>query len=287
MNHSMINAFVSMQSIQQKLDIIAHNIANVNTTGYKRREASFQDILTNVYQQPAGFAQEGRLTPLGLPQGWGAKIGQVEMNLAQAALLPTSEPLDFGIEGDALFEIEQDSVDTGGNPLPAWTRDGSFQLTYDPANPGALMLTTKQGERVRGADNGPILVPVNHSIRIDDQGFVFATNNENPEAVPIELGQLKIVRAIRPQVLVSRGENQFMLPPGTNQAGILEVLDLATNNANEQKKVAIRQGFLEQSNVDLTDEMTELMTVQRAYQLNAKAITSGDTMMSLTNNLRA
>ena len=287
MNHSMINAFVSMQSIQQKLDVIAHNIANVNTTGYKRREASFQDILTNVYHQPPGFAQAGRLTPLGFPQGWGAKIGQVEMNLAQAALLSTGEALDLGIEGNGLFEIERDGVDADGNPLVAWTRDGSFQLSPEPASPGMMVLTTKQGERVRGIDDGPILVPSNYAIRIDEQGFVFGTNNANPEAAPEPLGQLKVVRALRPQVLINHGENQFVLPPNTGGEGVLEVLDLATNNANDATKVAVRQGFLEQSNVDLTDEMTELMTVQRAYQLNARAITSSDTLMSLTNNLRA
>jgi len=287
MNHSMINAFVSMQSMQQKLDVIAHNIANVNTTGYKRREASFQDILTNVYQQPAGFQQAGRLTPLGFPQGWGAKIGQIELAMEQAALHSTGNPLDFGIEGNGLFEVERNSVDADGNPIVAWTRDGSFQLMQDPANPGSMVLATQQGERVRGVDDGPIVVPANTSIRIDENGRVFATDNTNPEATPVETGQLKVIRAVRPQVLINDGNNLFTLPPGIDPADALETVDPATNDANEQMKVAIRQGFLEQSNVSLTDEMTELMTVQRAYQLNARAITSSDTMMNLTNNLRA
>jgi flagellar basal-body rod protein FlgG len=287
MNHSMINAFVSMQSMQQKLDVIAHNIANVNTTGYKRREASFQDILTNVYHQPAGFAQEGRLTPLGLPQGWGAKMGQIELSMEQGALNTTGNPLDMAIEGNGLFEVVRDSVDNDGNPMVAWTRDGSFQLTHNPANPGVLVLANQQGELVRSVTDGVIEIPANHTIRIDDQGRVFATNNTNPEAEPIEAGQLKIIRALRPQVLINEGNNLFTLPPGTEMEGVLEVIDLATNNANEQTKVSVRQGFLEQSNVNLTDEMTELMTVQRAYQLNARAITSSDTLMSLTNNLRA
>jgi len=287
MNHSMINAFVSMQSMQQKLDVIAHNIANINTTGYKRREASFQDILTNVYHQPAAFAQEGRLTPLGLPQGWGAKIGQIELAMEQAALSATGNPLDLGIEGNGLFEIQRDRVDADGNPIVAWTRDGSFQLTYDPAIPGMMVLATQQGERVRGVDDGPIAIPANHTVRIDEVGRVFATDNANPEAEPEQFGQLKIIRAVRPQVLVNEGNNLFALPPGVDAEGVLEVLDPEENNANDRTKVAVRQGFLEQSNVSLTDEMTELMTVQRAYQLNARAITSSDTLMNLTNNLRA
>src|SRR5690606_15590220 len=102
--------FVSMQAMQQKLDVIAHNIANVNTTGYKRREASFQDVLTSVYQQPPGFQQEGRLTPLGFTQGWGAKVGQIKLSMEQAALHTTGNPLDLGIEGNGLFEIQRNQV---------------------------------------------------------------------------------------------------------------------------------------------------------------------------------
>ncbi|TLS50544.1 flagellar hook-basal body protein [Paenibacillus antri] len=286
MNHSMINAFVSMQSMQQKLDVIAHNIANVNTTGYKRREASFQDILTNVYRQPAGFEQAGRLTPLGFPQGWGAKIGQIELAMEQAALHSTGNPYDLGIEGNGLFEVQRNSVDANGEPVIAWTRDGSFQLMQDPANPGSMILATQQGDRVRGVDGGPIVVPTNYSIRIDEAGRVFATDHSNPEAEPIEAGQLALMRAVRPQVLINDGSNLFTLPPGVAAEGVLERVDPTTNDANERQKVAVRQGFLEQSNVSLTDEMTELMTVQRAYQLNARAITSSDTLMNLTNNLR-
>jgi len=287
MNRSMITAVVSLQSMQQKLDVMANNIANVNTTGYKRRSASFQDILTNVYQQPPGFAQEGRLTPLGFPQGWGAKIGQIEVSLEQGALMPTGRDLDLGIEGNGLFEVVRDGVDENGNPNVAWTRDGSFQLTHDPANPSEMVLATQQGDWVRSTTDEPIRVPVNYTIRIDEDGRVFATDPANPEAAPEEMGQLKMIRAVRPQVLIGDGNNLFTLPPGTAAEGILEVVDPLTNNVDEQTKVAVRQGFLEQSNVSLTDEMTELMTVQRAYQLNARAITSSDTLMSLTNNLRA
>src|SRR5690606_35823292 len=121
------NALVSMQAIQQKLDVIANNIANVNTVGYKRREASFQDVLTNVYQQHPGFAKEGRLTLLGLPRGWGAKIGQIHLSMDQGTLMTTHHPYDLGIEGDGLFEIRLPVPDEDGNPAVRWTRNGSFQ----------------------------------------------------------------------------------------------------------------------------------------------------------------
>ena len=287
MNHSMINAAVSMQAIQQKLDVIAHNIANVNTTGYKRREASFQDILTNVYRQPSGFELPGRLTPLGLPQGWGAKIGQIGLAMEQGSLMPTHRPYDLALEGDGLFEIRLNVPDENGNPQVRWTRDGSFQLTYDPADPGMMVLATQEGYPVIGTDEEPVRIPVNHTPRIDEEGRVFVTDNANPEAEPVLFGQLKIIRAIRPQVLINDGINLFRLPPGTAAEGVLETVDMAENRGGDERSIAVRQGFLEQSNVSLTDEMTELMTVQRAYQLNARAIVSSDNLMSLANNLRA
>lgn len=286
MNHSMINAFVSMQAMQQKLDVHAHNIANINTTGYKKRDAAFQDILTNVYQQPIGFARDGRLTPLGLPQGWGAKIGTLEINMEQGALKATDVPTDLAIEGNGLFEIIRDTVDEAGNPTIAWTRDGSFQFTYDPANPDDLVLATQQGDRVLGTDDEPIVVPRDYDVQIDVDGRVFARSRVNPDEPAEQVGQLKLIRAVRPQVLLNDGNNLYTLPPGMAADGVLELVDPLTNNVDEQTKVSVRQGFLEQSNVNLTDEMTELMTLQRAYSLNARAITSSDTLSSLTNNLR-
>jgi len=287
MNHSMINALVSMQAIQQKLDVIANNIANVNTTGYKRREASFQDILTSVYRQPPGFQLAGRLTPLGLPQGWGAKIGQIGLSMEQGSLMPTYRAYDLAIEGEGLFEIRLDVPDGEGNPEIRWTRDGAFQLTYDPAEPGMMMLATQEGYPVLGTDGQPIRIPVNHTPRIDEEGRVWLTDEARPEAEPQLAGQLKIVRALRPQVLINDGANLFRLPPGVAAEGVLETVDMEAMRAGDQRKIAVRQGFLEQSNVNLTDELTELMTVQRAYQLNARAIISSDTLMSLANNLRA
>lgn len=286
MNHSMINASVSMQALQQKLDVLAHNIANVNTSGYKRRVASFQDILTNVSGQPAPFEREGRLTPLGLPQGWGAKIGQVELSLEQGALKATGNALDLALEGDGLFEVQTDSVDAAGNAKVAWTRDGSFKLSVIEGNPEGMYLTTTEGYRVMDAGNRPIVVPSNAEITVNEDGAVYARNPADSVSIPQRVGQLKLVRALRPQVLINEGNNLFGLPQGVAAAEVLEALDPAAGNVNEQTRVAVRQGFIEQSNVNVTEEMTELMTVQRAYQMNARAVASTDTLMSLTNNLR-
>ena len=133
MNPSMISAAVSMQAIQQKLDVIAHNVANMNTTGFKRREASFQDVLTSVYRQPEGARLPGRLTPQGYVQGWGAKLAGVGLVMEQGNLLPTYRPYDLALEGEVLFEIRLSAPDeNGGGGEVRWTRDGSFQLFVQP-----------------------------------------------------------------------------------------------------------------------------------------------------------
>ena len=288
MNPSMISAAVSMQAIQQKLDVIAHNVANMNTTGFKRREASFQDVLTSVYRQPAGARLPGRMTPQGYVQGWGAKLASVGLVMEQGNLLPTYRPYDLALEGEGLFEIRLSAPDeNGGGGEVRWTRDGSFQLTYDPADPGMMVLATQEGYPVIGADGAPVRIPVNHTPRIDEAGRIFLTDDAHPEAEPVPFGQLRIVRALRPQALVNDGANLFRLPPGTAADGVLETVDLAAYDGADGRKIAVRQGYLEQSNVNLAAEMTELLTAQRAYQLNARAIASSDTMMGLANNLRA
>jgi flagellar basal-body rod protein FlgG len=282
MNHSMINALVSMQSMQKKMDIIANNIANINTVGYKGQKASFQDVLTRMVAQPETFAQAGRMTPLGFTQGGGARLGRVSADFTQGALQSTGQDLDLALVGDGLFEVERSGED-GGNPAAAWTRGGSFQLSPNPADPNETFLTTKEGYFVRDINDLPLMIPAGRSIRIDEDGVVWHYD-PNEQTDFARAGQLKIVRAVRPDVLLRSGDNVFTLPDGVTAEEAL-----APNEVNEAGEPAVKvlQGFLEQSNVDLAQELSELIAVQRAYQLNARAISSSDTLMSLTNNLRA
>jgi flagellar basal-body rod protein FlgG len=287
MNHSLINSSVTMHALQQKLDMLANNIANVNTNGFKRKEASFQDVLTSVKEQPQGFQKAGRLSPLGYNQGWGSKLVQAQLNLAQGSLTATESPLDIAIEGNGLFEIQSLSLDANNNTVArnVWTRNGSFELR--PSNDGAdpdMYLTTKDGEFVVGVDDNPIRIPVDHNVQIRPDGTIAAYSELDKNAPPVDAGQLKMVRVIRAQVLQQLGDNLYSLPEGiANPQEVLQTLD-ATNNTVDP--IVVRQGFLEQSNVSLADEMADLIQVQRAYQLNARAVTSSDTMMGIANNLR-
>ncbi|WNR44666.1 flagellar hook-basal body protein [Paenibacillus roseipurpureus] len=288
MNNSMINSSVSMHSLQQKLDILSNNIANVNTNGFKKKEASFEDVLTNVQAQPEGFRSQGRFSPLGFNQGWGSRLVQIQTNLAQGPIQSTGNLTDFAIQGEGLFEVSVSKLDENGNPVfqPAWTRNGAFSLT--PDGNGGTVLTTKEGRFITGTDGNPIHVPVGYRPSVEKDGTIQGYNEQDPAAAPIRLGQIKLVRVVRPQLLEDVGENLYALPAGITaeeKANILQDLNgVAGTGAN---RVSLMQGFLEQSNVTLSDEMTDLVIVQRALQLNSRAITSSDQMMGMANNLRA
>ncbi|MGG1634762.1 flagellar hook-basal body protein [Paenibacillus sp. FSL A5-0031] len=280
MNSSMINAMVSMNGLQQKLDLLADNIANVNTVGYKKKEATFEDLLTNLRTQPEAFNQPGRKTPMDFTQGWGSRMTMVQPNLSQGPMQGTDKDTDIAIEGNALFEVE---VDNAGNR--AYTRNGAFQLTVG-AN-GDTILATEDGypvvANVRNAVTGNvvegnIVVPQGYSLRVNPDGTVLGVSSERT----IPLGSIKLLQASRPAALTAVSDNLFVVANGINAGDVVQ-----QTVPNSENNIVLRQGYLEQSNVELTDEITELINVQRAYQLAARALSSSDTMMSLTNGLRA
>jgi len=287
MNHSMINALVGMQGLQQKLDVIANNMANLNTTGFKKKEAIFHDVLTTTMRQPETFMQPGRLTPLGLTQGWGAKISQIRTVMAQGPLKETGQPTDLAIEGDAMFEIAVPTLDENGQPTvrQAWTRDGAFTLVPRPEDAENLHLVTAQGYPVVDVNGEPVRVPVNHSIKVDPDGTIFAYDDRAPDAAPFVVGQIRLVQVLRPQMLIHMGDNAYTLPDYIDPA-LEQVVRQLDPNDPEVANVAVRQGFLEQSNVNVAEEMAELIAAQRAYQLNARALVSADNLMHLANTLR-
>lgn len=290
MNPSMISNLTAMNGLIKKLDVIANNMANANTDGFKRKDVSFEDILTTRMQQPESFRQSGRMTPLGMVQGWGSRTGDVQLDMAQGTFRSTDNQLDVAIEGDAFFEIGSEQTDNNGNRIlhTAWTRNGSFHLSMIPGDAENSLLTTADGKLVMGNDNQPIVVPNQHRVIIDAYGRITAAKEGDPHGERVEVGQLKLVRVLRPQMLQEIGDHLFALPDNLgnmNGNEILQTVNMAAD-PNQRPAIVIRQGFLEDSNVNLTKEMTELINVQRAFQLNSRALQSGETMMNLANNLR-
>lgn len=281
MNRSMISAAVSMNALQQKLDLIAGNMANMNTIGYKKREVSFQDVLTQTISQHPDMILAGRQTAPGLTVGGGVRLSGLRLDLSQGSLFPVEDPLSLAIEGPALFEVEVPIAGMNGEETqPLWTRSGQFSLAYHEGE-GAFILTSADGYPVFSAEDEYISIPEYVDFEIDDRGIVTYTNEDGESEIA---GQIKLMRVDRPELMVAVGSNLYGLAEGVqDQDNVLQTVDFALP---ENEGIAIRQYFTEQSNVDFTEEMSELIMVQRAYQLNARAITSGDTMMSLANQLR-
>lgn len=280
MNSSMINAMVSMNAMQRKIDAIADNVANVDTIGYKRKQSSFEDLLTNVKEQPEAFRQDGRLTPMGYNQGWGARMSMLEINMSQGSIKQTGLSTDIAIQGNALFEVQTDDAGTR-----AFTRNGAFQLTVR-AN-GDTILATAEGYPViaRVPDQfgniveGPIVMPQGHTMRVDPDGTVIAVSDTGATRT---LGSIKVLEVMRSAALTPVADNLFVVADGLNRDSVLQQVV-----PSEENRIALLQGSIEASNVELADEVTELLSVQRAYQLAARALSSSDTMMGLANTMRA
>ncbi|MFB5266757.1 flagellar hook-basal body protein [Paenibacillus enshidis] len=272
MNNSMIGAMVTMSGVQKRLDMIAENVANVNTVGYKSRDASFEDVLSRVQQQPEAFRQTGRAMPLGFNLGFGVRAAAMSTDMKQGSLKETGNPTDLAIEGNGLFAIEV-------NGQKAWTRNGSFSFTPDPLGTG-LLLTTSEGHAVLDRDGVPVTAALGSKVAIDKQGNLLVRDQGNGD--PYVAHRLQIVEPQRSEGLVQGADNTFVLANGVTEADVF-----GAGAAAAPVPATIRQGYLEQSNVDLTDEMTDMMQIQRMFQMASRALTSSDTLMGLANSLRA
>ena len=266
MNNSMISAMVSMNSMQQRLDLIADNIANLNTVGYKGKDSSFEDVLTAVQQHNKDFAMAGRATQPGYTLGFGARLASVTRNMDQGQLKETGNPLDLAVEGQAMFAVQ-----SGGNT--AYTREGGFHVSPDPEDAGFVHLVNNQGYVVLDEQNQPIRLPSSGKVAVDAEGQIWL---ENADGVRTAQQRLKLVDLERPEALVQMDGNLFTLAAGLAEADVF----------SQESQSSVRSGYLEQSNVDIAEEMTKMMEVQRAYQLAARALSSSDSMMNLANTIR-
>lgn len=272
----MIQAAVTMNQLQHKLDVIGNNLANSQTVGYKGRQTEFASLLfqqINNLTDPANA--EGRLTPNGVRIGSGSALGAMNMDLSVGSFNETGRALDTALlEENHLFQIQITDDETSEIQ---YTRDGAFYLN-PTGDQQTLMLTTKDGQPILGVD-GPIVVNDGFdTINIRQNGQVVTQRGNQTDNV----GQISVVEAIRPRLLEATGNNTFRLPDldplNLNLADIIQNPDPMAN--------VIKSKTLEHSNVDLSQEMTELMMTQRSYQFNARTISMSDQMSGLINQLR-
>lgn len=257
---SLQTAALGMKAQQTKVDNIANNLANANTTGFKRSRAVFQDLL---YQnvQASGEGETGTGEPAELQMGHGATAVATVRNFSQGGFAETGNSLDLAINGDGFFQVRRPDGSI------AYTRDGTFTLSSDGN------IVTQTGMQVQPSINVP---PDAVEIAVNKEGVVSARLQGESEM--IELGQLELARFTNAAGLRAKGGNlyeqteasgePFLGAPGRNGMG------------------SVRQGFLEKGNVEVVKEMTSLIEAQRTYELNSKMVKTSDNMMQTANNVK-
>ena len=259
MMRALYTAATGMQAQQLNMDVVSNNLANVNTTGFKRSRADFQDLL---YQEirPAGTTvAQGAQRPVGLEVGLGVQPGTTETMFDQGVFQNTGNQLDVAIEGNGFYKVG----------LP----DGSFGYSRD----GAFKMDS-QGKLVNSdgyAIQPEITIPANATnIAVGKDGTVSVTT---PGQQPTTVGKLTLTTFANPAGLQHLGGNNFA---ETAASGTPNDTTPGTNGAG-----SLTQGTLEMSNVQIVQEMVNMITAQRAYEVNSKAITTADSMLSTANNL--
>jgi flagellar basal-body rod protein FlgG len=261
MIRSMWAAASGMQAQSMNIDVIANNIANVTTTGFKRSRAEFQDLLYETMQPPGGSTSENTQAPTGIQLGHGVRPVAVAKNFGEGELQLTKNELDLAIEGNGFFQV------TLPNSTTAYTRAGAFKLDKEGriVTPDGFLLDPE------------ISVPTDTvSLTIGLDGTVSALRAG--DSAPRQLGTIRLARFINPAGLQSMGKNLF-LP--TDASGTATV-----GTAGDQNFGTISQGFLETSNVSIVDEMVNMITAQRSYETNSKVVQASDDMLQTANNLK-
>ncbi|MFP3153665.1 flagellar hook-basal body protein [Lachnospiraceae bacterium ZAX-1] len=270
MMRSLWSAASGMIAQQANVDTIAHNLSNVNTTGYKTEKAEFKTLLYQMLQTRTTTAN-GEQKPIPAQVGLGTRIAAVTSDFAQGSLTASESPTAFGIEGDGFFAVRR--VDGG----VSYTRNGDFKLSRGPQG---LMLATSEGYPVLDANGRSILLPDNISIsklQIDvDGNFGYLDANNRFVSLNQRLGLY-----------------QFNNPAGLEklsgsylQETVASGAALNEDTVNTLTPSTIRQKYLEASNVQVADEMVNLIVAQRAYEMNSKAIQASDEMLGQANQLR-
>ena len=259
MDASMWVAKTGLDAQQTRLNVISNNLANTNTTGFKRDRANFEDLLYQNIRQAGGQTSLTTQAPTGLMQGTGTRVVATEKIHAQGNMINTQNALDIAINGEGFFQITQPDGTT------AYTREGTFKLS----NTGQLVTST--GQPLAPA----IVIPANaSSITIGEDGVVSVELFAGGGAQ--QLGQIQTARFVNPPGLQPLGGNLYK---ETVASGAPQLLNPGTQAAG-----TLRQGMLEASNVNVVEEMVNMIETQRAYEINSKAISAADGMLRFLNN---
>lgn len=250
-----------MNAQQLNVDVIANNLANVNTAGFKRSRVDFQDVLYQTDRVPGSASARGSQLPTGIQVGLGTRPGAVYKLFSQGTFQATGNELDLVIEGNGFFQVVQPDGTT------AYTRDGGFKLDT-------------QG-RVVTSDG----YPMEPELTIPAEATQIAIGQDGTVSVQLpgqttmqEIGQIQLASFVNPSGLSSIGKNLF---EATAASG-----DPQTGTPGLQNYGSLVQGYLEESNVDVVQEMVQMIVAMRAYEVNSKAIQTSDEMLQVANQVR-
>lgn len=254
-------ASTGMEAQQLNIDIIAHNLANVNTTGFKKSRADYQDLLYQEMKAAGASSSPSTIVPTGIEVGQGVRTVSTEKLFNQGSFKQTENPLDLAIEGEGFFQVTMPDGDVG------YTRTGELKLDSDGK------LVTSDGYVIEPE----ITIPSDAlSITISADGIV-SVSQPNIQ-VPTQVGNLELARFINPSGLKPIGRNLYTV---TGASG-----DATTGIPGTDGVGTLAQGFLEMSNVSVVEEMVNMIAAQRAYEINSKSIQTADEMLQNANAMK-
>jgi flagellar basal-body rod protein FlgG len=261
MLRALYTAATGSQSQQFNIDVISNNVANVNTTGYKKARAEFQDLLSQTYQAAGALTSQGTTHPVGVQVGLGVQVAATQRVFLPGSIQQTGNPLDLAIQGDGFFQVQRDSGDIG------YTRDGNFKRDANGT------LVTSDGYPVQPNitipnDATDVVIGLNGAVSVRQSG----STNLN------QIGQIQLARFANPAGLESIGHNLYSQTPASGTA------TQGTPGQGDFSKTTLSQGFTEGSNVQIVEELINLITAQRAFEANSKVIKASDEILQTTNN---
>ncbi|HHY47242.1 MAG TPA: flagellar basal-body rod protein FlgG [Firmicutes bacterium] len=261
MMRALWSAATGMLAKQLNMDVIANNLANLNTVGFKKSRVDFQDLMYQNLRAAGTTVAEGAKVPSGIQVGLGTRPAAIQRIFSQGDFVQTENPLDLVIEGDGFFQVLMPDGSV------AYTRDGAFKMDSEG--------------RIVTSDGFPIepelVIPpeaVNITIGSDGTVSVMLAGQEEPE----EMGKIELARFVNPAGLTSIGRNLFKSTAASGQPIV--------GTPGLEGFGTIAQGFLEMSNVKVVEEMVNMIIAQRAYEVNSKAIQTSDDMLAIANNLK-
>jgi flagellar basal-body rod protein FlgG len=261
MIRGLYTASTGMNAQQHQIDVTSNNIANVNTTAFKKDRAEFQDLMYEALNYTGGTTSEITTNPTGIDVGLGTRVAGIQKNFLQGNMKETGNPLDIAIEGKGFFSVVLPNGET------AYTRNGSFKVDAEGG------IVNGQGYRVQPE----IIIPNNVvNVSIGDDGMIAGTDAGTGQIV--NLGQLTLTDFVNPAGLSPHGNSMYL---ASDTSG-----DPIEGNPGLDGLGNLRQGMLESSNVKLVSEMVDLITAQRAYEANSKSISTTDEVLDIVNRLK-